>query len=254
MLRRTDAAVQAIGYAERALGELSGMRVAMDALAQARAGRVRLAATAAVMQTLIPPALHGFASAHPQVQVAVDEVAPADFVETVLSGRVDFGVGTLETAVSGLREDILIREPLVAAAVASKHFTGGTPMSWKQLAAYPLITVRPGYGIRNRIEATAREAGARLRIVHEVSLLRTAVAFAAHGVGVVVAPLSLVADEPRLVMRKLVRPTVERITAVVSKRERSLEPAAQAFVDLLRQCAAASPKTSDALQPRRGAQ
>lgn len=233
-LRRTDAAVQAIGYAERALAELQGLATSMAQLSGAHAGRVRVAATAAVAQTLLPPAMRRFMDLHPGITLEVDEVAPRDFVEVVSAGSVDFGVGTLEAAVSGLREEVLVSEPLVAAALPTEQFRGGTLMTWKQLAGVPLVTVRSGYGVRGRIEAAARDAGVTLQIAHEVSLMGTAIALAAHGLGVVVAPPSIVAQEQRLVTRRLTRPTVDRVIGLVSKRERSLSPAAQAFAQVLR--------------------
>jgi len=236
-LRRTDAAVQAIGYAERALSELEALSRNMAHLAGAQEGRVRIAATAAVAQTLLPPAMRRFQDLRPGVRVEVDEVAPGDFVEAVATERVDFGVGTLEAPVAGFHEEVLRREPLVAAAIESDHFPGGAPMTWKQLSMFSVVTVRSGYGVRGRIEAAAREAGVELRIEHEVSLLGTAVAFAAHGLGVVVAPASIVAAEPRLVTRRLTRPKVERTTGILSRRERSLSPAAQAFATVLRSIA-----------------
>lgn len=98
-----------------------------------------------------------------------------------------------------------------------------------------MITVRSGYGIRASIEAAARDAGVQLRIEHEVSLLSTTVALAANGLGVVVVPPSIVAHEPRLVSQRLMRPTIERAMGVHSKRERSFSPAAQAFLEVLKQ-------------------
>lgn len=234
-LRRTDAAAQAIGYAERALAEMEGLTASMTQLSQGREGRVRVAATAAVAQSVLPPAMRRFADVSPGVRVEIEEVAPRDFVETVMAERIDFGVGTVESPVSGLHEEVLTREPLVAAAVAAEDFPAGTPMTWKQLGAFPLVTVRSGYGVRARIEAAAREAGVPLRIEHEVSLLGTAVALAAHGLGVVVAPPSIIAPERRLVTRRLTRPTVERTTGILSKRDRSRSPAAQAFILALRE-------------------
>lgn len=234
-LRRTDAAVEAIAYAERALAELQAMGSSMAELAGARRGRVRIAATSTVAQTLLPQALRRFLDAHPDVQVDIEDVAPTAFVETLLAERVDLGIGTLEGPVAGLREEVFLRDSLAALAPASPTFQGDRPITWKQLAALPLVTVKPGYGVRRRIEAAAQAAGVRLTIVHEVSLLTTAVALAASGLGVAVVPGSLLAHaaDPRLVARRLTRPTVERNTAVVSRTDRALPPPAQAFRDLL---------------------
>ena len=99
------------------------------------------------------------------------------------------------------------------------------------------MTVRSGYGIRGRIEAAAQEAGVELQVAHEVSLLATAVALAANGLGVVVVPPSIVAHEAKLVTQRLIRPTIERVIGVHFRRERSMSPAADAFLQVLKQIA-----------------
>ena len=227
-LRRTEAAAEAIAYAERVLAELAGLGASMAELAGARRGRVRIAATSTVAQTLLPPALRRFLDLHPAVAVEVQEIAPTGFVEAVLSDRVDFGVGTLEAPVPGLREQVVLRDVLAAVAPVTPDFPAGKPITWKQLAALPVVTTRPGYGV-------AAQAGVQLRIVHEVSLLTTAIALAGHGLGVAVVPASLCAHgaHPGLVARRLTRPAVERNSAIVHRQERALSPAAQAFADVL---------------------
>jgi LysR family carnitine catabolism transcriptional activator len=149
---------------------------------------------------------------------------------------VDFGVGTLEAPVAGLREQVFLRDSLVAAAPSAPDFAAGQSITWEQLSVLPLITVKSGYGVRRRIEAAAESAGVQLQIAYEVTLLSTALAMAAGGLGVAVVPGSLLnhySSHAQLVGRQLVGPTVERHTAVVHLQERSLAPAAQAFVDLL---------------------
>ena len=235
-LRRTEAAAEAIGYAERALAELEGLVAGMADLAGARRGRVRIAATSTVAQTLLPPALRDFQAAHPEVKVEIEDVAPGEFVETLLAQRVDFGVGTLESAVPGLREQVFLHDTLAAVGLPGPDFPPDRTITWKQLAALPVVTVKPGYGVRRSIDAACESAGATLQVAHDVALLTTAVALAANGLGVAVVPGSLLArgvEARGLVARRLTRPVVERKVAVIRPAERSLSPAAQAFADLL---------------------
>jgi len=235
-LRRTEAATEAIIHAERVLAELEALVGGMAELAGARRGRVRIAATSTVAQILLPPAMRDFLATRPGVKVQIEDVAPGEFVETLLAGRVDFGVGTLESAVPGLREQVFLHDTLAAVGLPGPDFPAGRPLTWKQLAAWPVITVKAGYGVRRSIDAACESAGVALRVEHEVSLLTTAVALAASGLGIAVVPASLPARDPAasgLVARRLTRPVVERRVAVIHKAERSLSPAAQAFADLL---------------------
>jgi DNA-binding transcriptional LysR family regulator len=234
-LRRTEAADEAIVHAERVLAELDALGTAMADLASGRRGRVRVAATSTIAQTLLPQAMLRFLEIHAQVQVTIDDCAPGQFVEKILNEQVDFGVGTLDGKVAGLEERVFVRDHLSAIADRGVRFPNAEQLSWKQLAAHPLITVKPGYGVRGSIDRAAAEADAALRIVHEVTLLGTALAMAANGLGVAVLPASILAHAgyPRLVARRLVRPVVARNVSVVLKRGRSLSPSAAAFAGLL---------------------
>ena len=233
LLRPTAAAAEAVGHAQRALAEMEAMAAGMAELAGAGRGRVRVASTATVAQTLLPAAMRRFRDLHPGVKVELEEVAPDAFVEALLAERVDFGVGTLESAVAGLREQVLLRDVLVAAALPGPGFAAGSSITWKQLAALPVVTVKAGYGVRRRIDEAARAAGVMLRIEHEVALLSTAVALAEHGLATAIVPASILAANPRLVARRITRPAVERPIAIVVKRDRSLSPAAQALAEVL---------------------
>lgn len=234
-LRATEAALEAIGHAERVLAELGAMSRGMAELAAGARGRVRIAATSTIAQTLMPRAMRRYLDVHPGVQVSIDDCAPGQFVEKILSEQVDFGVGTLEGRVPGLDEQVFLRDHLSVIAERRVRFPHPAQATWRQLADHALVTVKPGYGVRGSIDRAAAAAGVQLRIAHEVSLLGTALAMAAQGLGVSVLPASILAhaNYPDLVARRLIRPMVARNIAVMSVRARSLSPAARTFAELL---------------------
>jgi len=236
MLRRTPAAVEAIVFAERALGELEALNRSMSDLSGLRRGKVCIAATSTVAQTLLPGSIRRFLDRHPDVQVSVDDCAPDEFAEHVLMERADVGVGTLERPITGLQEQVVLNDPLCAVATR-QMLQAEQSLTWKQLARLPVILVRPGYGVRRSINHAVQQADVPLRPAFEVSLLTTALAMAANGLGVAVLPRSMLAHTHygQLVSCRLIRPTVQRRTAVVFKQERALSPSAQAFVTLLTQ-------------------
>ncbi|CAB3663475.1 LysR family transcriptional regulator [Achromobacter kerstersii] len=233
-LRRTAAAVEAIAYAQRALAELAALGDCMQDLAQARRGRVRIAATSTIAQTLLPSAIRQFLNSHPQVIVSINDCAPAEFTDRVLSEHVDFGIGSLEGSVPGLEQQVILDDTLCAVATGL-FFPTHRPMSWKQLSGMPLIVVQPGYGVRSAIDRAVVAADVQLNIAYEVSLLTTALAMAANGLGVAVVPYSIVHSThyADLVARRLIRPVVPRVLAVVRKESRLMSPSAQAFADML---------------------
>lgn len=234
-LSRTDAAVAAMVHAERVLAHLDALGRDMADFAGSQRGRLRLAATPTVSQTVLPPLLKAFLQRHPQVKVQIDDCAPGEFVERIVGEQVDCGIGTLEAPIPGLREQTFLRDRIVAVAPAQNGFQAGVAMTWSELQRHALITVKPGYGVRRQIDRAALLAGAVLQVEHEVTLLATALALAAGGLGVAVVP-GLVLERtpyPTLVARPLIEPEVTRDTAVVCKHQRALAPAALAFIDLL---------------------
>ena len=234
-VRRTDAANRAIDFVEQALRQLESLSDEMAGLARGDRGRVRVIATSSFAQTLLPPVIRRYVDAWPEVRFSLDDCAPRDFVETILADRVDFGVGTLEAPVPDLVERVLLTDTLHALAARGPHFATARPISGKQLAALPLITVKGGYGVRRSIDAAALAAGVALNVAHEVALLTTAIAMAAAGLGVAVVPGSLrrYMRHADLVGRPIDRPVVERRFAVVHRRDRPLSRPSEHFVALL---------------------
>jgi LysR family carnitine catabolism transcriptional activator len=234
-LQRTEAANEAIGHAERVLAELDALGTGMAELAAGRRGRVRIAATSTIAQTLMPKALRRYMDLHPGVKVAIEDCAPGQFVEKIVGEQVDFGVGTLQGRTPGLDERVFVHDHLAVIADSGLRLPGTASMTWRQLAGRPLITVKPGYGVRSSIDVAAAAAGVRLEIAYEVTLLTTALAMAASGLGPALLPASILthAEHPQLVARRLIRPTVARNIAIVTRQGRTPSAAAAAFADLL---------------------
>lgn len=235
-MHRTEAAHEVMEVAQRVLSDLDGLGRNMRELAQVRRGRVAVAATSTIAQTLMPRAMRRFLADHPQVQVVLDDCAPQQFVPRILAEQVDLGVGTPEDPESAeLDMRVLIRDHLNVVCTADHPLAARRSVSWGDLAGCRLITIKAGYGIRRSIDQAAAQAGAGLDVAHEVALLTTALALAAQGLGVSILPASLITHghHPGLVARKLLRPVVTRDIGIVTRRGHGLSPAARAFVAAL---------------------
>jgi DNA-binding transcriptional LysR family regulator len=236
-LQATAAANEMLPAAERILRDVDSLSADFRELAQLQRGRICLAITPTLASFLLPEAIRRFGEAHPGVRVVVDDCAPDQFVARILGEHVDFGIGTPERPGAEVETQTLMRDHL-SLVCARGHALAASkkPVRWADLAGHPVITVRPGYGIRPLIDATAAQAGVALEVVNEVSFLSTALWMTASGMGSSIMPSAFAraAGDAALVVRSLTAPRVSRDVFVVTKRGRSLSAASRSFIETLR--------------------
>jgi DNA-binding transcriptional LysR family regulator len=235
-LQPTQAAHEAIVLAERILRDADTLGAGMRELSALRRGRVALAITPTLAELLLPEALLRFRERHPGIHVAVDDCAPDQFVARVVGAQADFGIGVPEQAGADVDTETLVRDHLALVCHPTHPLAARRRLRWADLAEQALITVRPGYGVRPLIDASAARAGVRLRVVHEVSFLSTALWMARAGLAAAIMPAAYARTAPAgaLAVRPLSAPRVSRDICIVTRRGRGLTPSAQALVDQIR--------------------
>lgn len=233
-LHRTQAADELIARADHVLSELAGMTQDMRQLAQVQRGLIRVAVTPVIAQALIPPVLQRFQQSHPQVRVVLEDAGPEMFLANLLSGRADFGIGIADESHPELDSRVILNDQLfLLCAPSSPLATSSAPLPWRALGEEPMVLLRPGYGLRRKIDQAVLRAGVQLTVVHEVTLYTTAIALTAKGLGSTMVPASTVAELVRvhgLVARKLTAPVVWRPISVIMRKGHQLPPAGELFV------------------------
>ena len=235
-LRPTAAAVEAVVVAERILRDIDSLGAGLRDLSSLRRGSVSVAVTPTLGEILLPRVVRRFARQHPGIRVVIDDCSPEQFVSRVVGEHVDLGLGTPERAAADVDTAMLLRDHLALVCPRDHALATKRTLRWADLAGHPVLTVRPGYGIRPRIDGAAAQAGVQLEVTNEVTFLSTALWMAQSGLGAAIMPSAYARDPGRsgLVVRKLMQPVVSREISVVTKRGRSLSPAAEAFVATLR--------------------
>jgi len=234
-LRPTAAATEALATVERILRDLDSLGAGLRDLGTLRRGRVSIAVTPTLAEILLPPALQRFGRQYPGIQVVVDDCSPDQFVARVVGEHVDFGVGTPERAAADVDTRKLVGDTLALVCRDDHPLACKRKPAWSDLRGHPIVTVRPGYGIRPMIDAAAAQAGVALDVVNEVAFFSTALWMTQCGLGASIMPSAYArsARGAALVVRELQAPVVSRDISFVSKRGRSLSPAAQALADVL---------------------
>lgn len=236
-LRPTAAAEDAIEVARRVLRDLDTLGAGLRDLSELRRGRVTVACTPALARILLPNALSTFMRAYPDVHVDVDDCAPDQFFARLLGEHTDFGLGTPDRTGDELQMHRLMSDQLSLICRRDHPMANLRSVRWKELNGLPLVGVRHGYGVRTLIDQSAARAGIHLNVAYEVSLLSTALWMSACGVAPSVMPAAYVgyAQDPTLVARPLVGPKVTRDVYVLVKAGRSLSPAAEQFVRVIKE-------------------
>jgi len=235
-LQPTQAASEAIVVAERILRDVDSLGAGLRDLTALRRGRVSLAVTPTLAEILLPKVLRRFSALHPEIRVVVDDCAPDQFIARVVGEHVDFGIGTPERAAADVDSQMLMRDHLALVCEKGHALAALKAPRWADLRGHPVITVRPGYGIRPLIDGAAAQAGVALDVANEVAFLSTALWMTACGMGASIMPSAFARHSvhPNLVVRPLGSPRVSRDVSIVTKRGRSLPPACQRLIEVMR--------------------
>jgi DNA-binding transcriptional LysR family regulator len=245
--------------------------------AQLRKGIVRVAVPQLMACTLLPQVIAAWRTRYPDIGISLSD-SPVEAVTTrVLSGETDFGIGPERDGAPQLEARELMEMPFEAVVPTDHALAKHSRLGWSDLAAHPLITLRGQFTERLLADmgrdakedvARADERGTKgnttrdtradslhdvaLRSAHEVTYMTTALAMVASGLGVTVcmpyaAPLVRLHG---LRMLPLDAPVLTRRFFVYTREQRSLSPAAAAFIAFLYEWVGAADNPAGALRPR----
>ncbi|WP_158904883.1 LysR family transcriptional regulator [Burkholderia sp. L27(2015)] len=233
-LRPTVAAQEILPTAERMLRDLESIRVGARELTLRERGHLRFAATPSVSAAILPKLIAEYKVLYPNIVVSMDDAAPDRLTAAMLTGDVEFGIGTLGDKPEGIGLRCLVRDHLCAICLRESKLARKRKVTWEDVLDQPWITVRSSSGIRNLIDETLRALGVRKTVQYEVSYMTTGLSMASCGLGVAIFPGVLLGSfpHPDLVARKLEQPVVTRDVQLITRAEHSLSPAAESFIDL----------------------
>jgi DNA-binding transcriptional LysR family regulator len=232
------------------LADAQGLSRRMRDLAEARAGRVAFLASAGAASALMPRVLASFRAAHPDIEIDMRDVAADDLVPRMIGTDAEFAIGSVEGEIAEMKIETLIGGRLSAIGRATAEFAARRSLTWDELAHQPTIAMRRETRIRMQIDQTLGQQGKRLSPTYEVTLINTALAMTAQGLGLAILPATMLpADQfPTLIARPLTRPAITRPVSLLQRSGRTLSPAAQSLIAIARktlahEAARVSPRT-----------
>ena len=211
---------------------ISGMRD----VAERRRGRVGLAALPSVAIRLLPETVADYCSRYPSISVHLHDDNARGVGERVRRGEVDFGIASRWQPIGDLSFRPLLKDTFGLVCRADHALARGRgPLTWRDLAGHDFLGLAADTGIQQVLGGIKglpdNVRGPRF----EVSNVATLNGMLSAGLGITALPELAVPSETasRIVFRRLTRPSVQREICLITRRGRSLSPAAQGLRDLI---------------------
>jgi DNA-binding transcriptional LysR family regulator len=188
-----------------------------------------------VAADLLPRALSVLQARHPGIVVSVRDDVADQITARVRSGEADFGIGPIDVPEPDLAGDPLTRDELVAIYQPDHALAKLAKPSWKALARFPFVAMSRDSSVRRLTDQAFAQNAIAASPVLEAKYMSTAIGMVAQGLGVAALPSSarLMVEQGGLRHARLVEPVMRRQIGVLSRRGRSLSPAAEALIGIL---------------------
>ena len=237
----TEAGHELLPHATRMLADLEQAAASVAGLRDKRRGRLRLAMPQLMASTLGARAVAAFHRQHPGVAIELHDTPTDQLVAQVLAGEVELAIGVEVPSSADVQRRVLLRDRHWLVCPAAHALAGRVQVRWRDLKGVPFIS--PTRDFVRWLEPLLAPRGLLPVPAHTVGYVSTALGLVAAGLGVTLVPTygGPLAHAWGLVLRPLVAPVFERDVQIYSAPGRSLTPAAQAFVAVLMQQAAAEP-------------
>lgn len=198
----------------------------IQAYAQNRTGKLRLATVPSIATHLLPALLRGFASARPQAEIELVDTDSGQVLERLMTGEADFGICGTPPGDTALLFRPLFEDPFrVVCASGNRLALLGRPVRWSDLRGEELILNEASRVIPAE-DYTALARHARLTMRNMTSLL----AMVQAGMGVTLLPALACASLPgRLTSLQLADGSSRRVVGTVTRAGVAESPLTRAF-------------------------
>ena len=233
-----------LGYAQRVLAEVDGMRTELDELSGLLSGELRIGGVYPTGPYDLFGLLADFRAAHPGVAIHMVETTQEDVLTALRADDLDCAFAAVDPDALGdeFAATLIWQDELVVALPGDHRLCDQESITFEELAAEDLIAYRDNSALRRRLERTLDERGIQPRNAFICTEMAAVRGLASKGLGVALMPLS-VAEEPGppIELRPIGPQPFTWPVALVWRARRRQPPAAKAFLALAIARAEAAP-------------
>lgn len=207
-------------------------------ITQIQTGKVSMAALPSLSATWVPRVMARYATQYPDIALQLHDSLSGPALDLVRAGTVDFALTAANPDYADLDYTPLSADGFVLLIPLNHRLAKGrSPLTWLQVAELTHISMPLPTSVRQYANAALIEHRIAFKPRYEVEHIATIHAMVKAGLGVAALPELAAAfvQQEGVVIRRLTAPDIQRPIGVVTRRNRSLSPAAQEMVSMLRQ-------------------
>jgi len=253
-LRLTTVGLELVPVLSQMLQQLDNIIASSQDLRDKRTGVVRIGALPSMAAGFLPPRIARFRKKHPGVQFLISDTLGDKVVAMVKSGEVEFGVTDIYAG-SNTETTPIMLEQMCAFYLEGNAIENAAKLDVEELAKHELILLTHGSAARRVVDSAFAACGRLAVAACEVSYMSTAVGMVQAGLGVALLPrrgVQLQID-PRLRCRPIEGAAFTRRIGIIRLKNKTLSPAADAFIQMLMTSKSDQERAAPASPPRRRA-
>lgn len=240
-VRPSAAGASFLQGAARLLADYDRLLCDATLINQSRRGRVTVSCVASLAGRVMPLALKTCSERYPDLEIHVRDDVASQVMVSVRAGEADFGLGvTPDTASHEVRFTPQAEDPFFLVCDRGHPLAARRRATWTDLAGERLVLPASGSGTWQIVNDQLVRAHVSLRGRTPVSHISTVYGMVEAGYGVSVLPATALpaTGHPVLAAIPLQGPRLFRTLGIYQRRDRSLSPAAQTVLDLVREALA----------------
>lgn len=198
-----------------------------------------VAAIHSVSAHFLPPVLQQFCEDYPAVQLRVTSLGSDRALKVLKDGLVDVAIvmnNRFLTTSPEMAVDLLYEEPVEVLMAADHPLTQYEQVPWAEMAQYPQVVFKDGYGMQRLVQEQFQRYSLSLRPAIELNTLDGFRGMVRQGELVALLPRSALLDvrtDPTLVVRSTEEPILSRQVVLVTTQDRLDIPPIQHFRNLV---------------------
>lgn len=231
----TEVGYEFVSEAHRIIVDFETMITGISDFANYKRGRVSIAILPSLAMAFVSRIIARFKTTHPDIRVIIHDAFASPVIKMVETGAVDFGLGLRLQFEKDLAFKHMIADNLMVLMPVGHPLEKKDEVNWEDLIGIEVISMSRESSVRHLMDQAFAKINRTFNPTYEASYMSTAISMVDAGIGVtVLTSLALSSlKSPNVSVRSLNNPTVKRDVGIISKRNKVLSPAAQAFLDIL---------------------